>query len=338
MNNQWGRSSGGATGGGSGIGGILFASIICLALGGAAGYGAFRAISGSASDSTLEERDRRIADLAGELDARVAQIEEDSRKAQALADEKAALQRQLDAMRTNSGKSDAAAIAENARLSQEVVPGLRRELERAEQKLVEAERLRTKAEAAATDRARQLETRAGQIAQLEKVLAEARSEQTTSQNAVSERLEAEAETLRRELAEAEQVAKKLRTRELPDLVAEIASKNQEIATLTARNAALEERITALETATQPKSPQQSDENGARDNAKPADDRSPRNAALVAQVIERTPGLDRLTGAQRTQLEQTLVSGECVTNALGSVLNRVPILALRGLMRDLDSDC
>lgn len=317
MNNQWGRGSGGATGGGSGIGGILFASIVCLALGGAAGYGAFRAISGAPSESALEDRDRRIADLADENDA---------------------LKRQLDALRADASRSDAAESAENVRLAQEIVPGLQRELELAGQKLAEAERLRKDAEAAATERARELDERAGQIAQLEKAIEEARSTQAANRNAETERLEAEAETLRRELAEAEQAAKRLRTRELPDLVAEIARKNQEIATLTARNAALAERIAALETAAQPTSPQQADDNGARDNAKPADRRSPRNAALVAQVIERTPGLDRLTGAQRTQLEQTLVSGECVTNALGSVLNRVPILALRDLMRDLDSDC
>ncbi|WLS08380.1 hypothetical protein Q9314_00935 [Shinella sumterensis] len=317
MNNQWGRGSGGATGGGSGIGGILFASIVCLALGGAAGYGAFRAMSGGPSESALEDSNRRSADLADENDA---------------------LKHQLDALRADASRSDAAESAENVRLAQEIVPGLQRELELAGQKLAEAERLRKDAEAAATERARELDERAGQIAQLEKAIEEARSTQAANRNAETERLEAEAETLRRELAEAGQAAKRLRTRELPDLVAEIARKNQEIATLTARNAALEERIAALETAAQPKSPQQADDNGARDNAKPADGRSPRNAALVAQAIEKTPGLDRLTGTQRTQLEQTLVSGECVTNALGSVLNRVPILALRGLMRDLDSDC
>lgn len=317
MNNQWGRGSGGATGGGSGIGGILFASIVCLALGGAAGYGAFRAMSGAPSESALEDSNRRIADLADENDA---------------------LKHQLDALRADASRSDAAESAENVRLAQEIVPGLQRELELAGQKLAEAERLRKDAEAAATERARELDERAGQIAQLEKAIEESRSTQAANRNAETERLEAEAETLRRELAEAEQAAKRLRTRELPDLVAEIARKNQENATLTARNAALAERITALETAAQPKSPQQADDNGARDNAKPADGRSPRNAALVAQAIEKTPGLDRLTGTQRTQLEQTLVSGECVTNALGSVLNRVPILALRGLMRDLDSDC
>ncbi|WLR98689.1 hypothetical protein [Shinella sumterensis] len=317
MNNQWGRGSGGATGGGSGIGGILFASVVCLALGGAAGYSAFRAMSGAPSESALEDSNRRIADLADENDA---------------------LKRQLDALRADASRSDAAENAENVRLAQEIVPGIQRELELAGQKLAEAERLRKDAEAAATERARELDERAGQIAQLEKAIEEARSTQAANRNAETERLEAEAETLRRELAEAGQAARRLRTRELPDLVAEIARKNQEIATLTARNAALAERIAALETAAQPKSPQQADDNGARDNAKPADGRSPRNAALVAQAIEKTPGLDRLTGTQRTQLEQTLVSGECVTNALGSVLNRVPILALRGLMRDLDSDC
>jgi hypothetical protein len=55
-------------------------------------------------------------------------------------------------------------------------------------------------------------------------------------------------------------------------------------------------------------------------------------------MQDTPGLDRLNDTQRDRLERTLVSGECVTNALGGVFKRVPVLALRNLMRDLDSDC
>ena len=56
------------------------------------------------------------------------------------------------------------------------------------------------------------------------------------------------------------------------------------------------------------------------------------------AMNDTPGLDRLTSGQHDQLERVLVSGECVTNALGGVFKRVPVLTLRNLMRDLDSDC
>lgn len=339
MNNQWGRSGGGPTAGGSGIGNILFASIVSLALGAAGGYGAFRATSGAAPDaSEIEQRDRRITDLAGELDARAAQAEQSSLKTQALTDENASLKRQIEALRSNAGASGAsAAIAENLRLTQDVVPGLQRDLETVRQRIGDAEALKKRAEEAVLDREKQLSLRADQIARLEQVLDQMRGEQSASRNAETERLEAEADTLRQQLKDASGAADKLRT-ELPALKAEIAGKDREIATLNARNGALTARITALEIAAQPKGPEKVDDNAARGNGKPADGRSPRNASLVAQAVQNTPGLDRLTGAQRVQLEQTLVSGECVTNALGGVFQRVPVLALRNLMRDLDSDC
>ena len=341
MNNQWGRSgNGSAAGGGSGFGGILFASVVSLALGAAGGYGAFRMMDGAVPSGEIEQRDQRIAELAGELDARAAQVEESTQKAQALTEENGKLKRQLESLRDSAATPDtgAAAIAEILRLTQEVIPGMKNELELSAQLVADAEALKNRAEEAVRDRERQLSLRADQITRLEKALDQARSQQDSAGNAETERLEAEVFTLREQLETAQRAEETIRTKDLPALQAEIARKDQEIATLNARNGALTAQISALEIGAQSRAPEDTGEKPARDNAKPADDRSPRNAALVTLAVQGTPGLDRLTSAERAKLEETLVSGECVTNALGGVFKRVPVLALRNLMRDLDSDC
>ena len=342
MNNQWGRNGNGpAAGGGSGVGGILFASLISLALGGAGGYGAFRVMDdGAAPAGEIEQRDQRIAELARELDARAGQVEAGSEKAQTLSKENDALRQQIETLR---GKGDAAGVAaaaaENIRLTQDVVPGLKSDLQLAAQRAADAEALKARAEEAVRDRERQLSIRADQIARLETALDQARSQQVTAQNAETERLEAEADTLRQQLKEAQRAADAIRAKDLPALRDEIARRDREIADLNARNAALVARVSSLEAAA--RSAQPNGQNGGKpalDNGKPEDGRSPRNAGLVAEAMRDAPALDRLTSAQRDRLENALVSGECVTNALGGVFKHVPVLTLRNLMRDLDSGC
>ena len=342
MNNQWGRSGNGPGTSGGGIGGILFASVVSLALGAGAGYGAFRMMDGAVPNNEIELRDQRIADLARELDARVAQVEESSQKAQTLTEENGSLKRQVETLRTNDSTSDVAAtLAENVRLNQEVVPGLRNELELASQLIADAEALKKRAEEAVRDRDRQLSLRADDIARLEKALVETRSQQSTIQSAETARQEAEA-ALRRELEEAQRAKDAIQTTDLPALRDEIARKDKEIAQLKTGNASLTARISALESAARsvavPGKPEDGGEKPVLDNQKPQQSRNPRSAVLVSLAIDNTPGLDRLSGTQREQLERTLVSGECVTKALDSALKRVPVLALRNLMRDLDSDC
>ncbi|MGX5722520.1 hypothetical protein [Shinella zoogloeoides] len=338
MNNQWGRSGNGTTaGGGSGAGGILFASVVSLALGAAAGYGGLRMMSGAVPAGEIEQRDQRIAELASELDARTAQVEDGSQRSQALADENRTLKQQMEVLRNGIGSSDDAVVAENARLTQEVIPGLKSDLQRASRRAADAEALKTKAENALQERERRLSLGADQIARLEKALDQTRG----AQSAETKRLAAEAATLRRQFEDAQRAEETMRAKDLPALRKEIADRDREIADLKASNGTLTARIGALEAAArsvQQKGPGNVGDGPARDNAKPADSRNPRDASLVADAMRDAPGLDRLTGTQRDQLERTLVSGECVTNSLGGVFKRVPVLTLRNLMRDLDSDC
>ncbi|MEM5472756.1 hypothetical protein WNZ14_13570 [Hoeflea sp. AS60] len=66
--------------------------------------------------------------------------------------------------------------------------------------------------------------------------------------------------------------------------------------------------------------------------------SPRNRDAVATALRAAPGLETLSDANRRTLTEQLVAGECVTTALESVFDRIPILTLRDLIRDLNSGC
>lgn len=330
------------------MGGILFASVVCLALGAAGGYGAFRLMDDAIPQSELDTRDKRIADLARELDARAAQVAENSGNTQALVAENDALKRQLDALRKDAGASDpdvAAIAAERAKLAQEIVPALEDKLQLLGQRVADAEAGRKTAEEAVKDRERKLSLQADRLAGLEKTC----TQQATARGAEAEGLKAEAAGLRAELDKARKAEETLRTKDLPALEDEIGRKDKEIAALGERTKALTGQVEALEAASCMALPKEPNDNGrktvpekkvtgdaARDVAiQPLD---PRNGARVAEAMRETPGLDTLTSVQRDQLERSLAAGECVTSALGGVFRRVPVLALRNLMRDLDSDC
>lgn len=350
MNNQWGRSGNGPASGGGGIGGILFASVVCLALGAAGGYGAFRVMDDAIPQSEIESREKRIADLARELDTRAAQVEEETQKAQALTEENGALKRQVEALRKDAGASDsdvAAIAAERTKLVQDVVPALENKVQLLGQQVADAEALRKKAEEAIKDRERQLSLQTDKIAGLQKTC----TQQAAARSAEADGLKSETANLRTELEKLKKAEETLRTKNLPALNGEIAGKDKEIAALKERTKALTGQVEALEAASclaLPKEPNsngkktagetttQTDDGAAKDIAVPV--LNPRNGAAVAEAMRETPGLDALTSVQRDQLERSLSAGECVTTALGGVFRRIPVLTLRNLMRDLDSDC
>lgn len=65
---------------------------------------------------------------------------------------------------------------------------------------------------------------------------------------------------------------------------------------------------------------------------------PRDPDSVAAALRSAPGLETLSEQDRRSLADLLVSGECVTTALETIFERVPILTLRNLIRDLNSGC
>ena len=326
MSNNWGRGGGSSTAVRSGgAGGILFTAVVCLALGGAAGYGAFRLTGGGADSGEIAARDETISDLRREVEVRGKEAQESLRDLEDLRQENDRLAARVETLGSQS-VPDPVPAGENRRLAQEATR-LEKELKLAAQRIADAEAFRRRAEEAVRERERQLTLSTDQIARLEKTLDQLRGQQSSARDAETERLQAETDALRSALDAANAEADRLKNTDLPALRQEIARKDAEIGELTARIAALEMPSAGGDTATP-----------VRDNGKPDDGRSPRNAALVASALSGTPGLERLSGEQRNRLERTLVSGECVTNALGAVFTRVPILTLRNLMRDLDSDC
>lgn len=65
----------------------------------------------------------------------------------------------------------------------------------------------------------------------------------------------------------------------------------------------------------------------------------RTATQVETALGRATGLDTLSASQRSGLKDELVAGACVTVSLEKVFgNPVPVVPLRNLVRDLDSDC
>ncbi len=64
----------------------------------------------------------------------------------------------------------------------------------------------------------------------------------------------------------------------------------------------------------------------------------RDPNLMESIIGKATGSSSLTSAQKMKLEEQLIQGECVADSLKTALGRVPVLMLRDLIRDLNSDC
>ena len=64
----------------------------------------------------------------------------------------------------------------------------------------------------------------------------------------------------------------------------------------------------------------------------------RDESRVTSFLESATGAGNLTPAQKAGLKAQLIQGECVVDSLKTALGRVPVLMLRDLIRDLNSDC
>lgn len=82
-----------------------------------------------------------------------------------------------------------------------------------------------------------------------------------------------------------------------------------------------------------------DEMEADETASVSSPRASRGVSEVETALSKATGLDGLSASQRTGLKDELVGGACVTVSLEKVFgNPVPVVPLRNLVRDLDSDC
>ncbi|WP_339765479.1 hypothetical protein [uncultured Hoeflea sp.] len=326
MTSQWGRDSGFPASSKRGSG-LLRAVVLILALaaGAAGGYAGFRYShpdDGAALDlarAQIDELNATIARQAGELDVMAERLAASSRQAPSpentavdavtrerdvLAAENQKFQAELAALEAERDAGDQAAGAEKQRLEAELA---RLQTEVVPDLTAERDRLQRKTTVMLEDQA----------------TLKARIKAAADRNAADAATIAD---LQSRLAEAERDLSVLQTK----LAAE-QSRQTEAQTLD----------TATTTGNQTPVPVAEEDAGtppADVGLQDAPGMAPRDPDAVARALQAAPGLAPLTGRERQQLTIMLAAGECVTDALAAVFDRIPILTLRNLIRDLNSDC
>jgi len=343
--NQWGRDSSFQSAGKRRGGGLTaIAMITCLVLGAATGYAAFRFLPSYSSSSLDEARaaavsaNDALAAARKDLDEARFNQQSDTAPLEALQATIARQAADLDAMTERlAAISTQAQSPDDQSAAVEALKGERDKLAQENQNL--------KAELVALEAERDVGKQAATAAEAHLAAELARLRDEVLPEVTAERDQLKRKTL---MMLADQTNLKAQARSAADAKAETTKR---IADLTARLADTESQLTAsqevLDALKLESRAGQAPENVAESNAstpatqpdvveRPAlDTRKPES---VAQALHTAPGLGTLSDADRQSLTDTLVAGECVTTALKSVFDRVPILTLRNLIRDLNSDC
>jgi len=347
--NQWGRTTPtapGSSGGGSSSRGVIFPVILSLLFGAAGGYGYFRF---STPDQTTElnalitERARlrtQVQDQTKELDGLTEKLAEASALPDRDATEAAAL---TDARRQIADLEVRLATLQNTPSDDAARSALSDSLARAQSALAKATAENGDLKRLIADNRRAAAKRESEFsAQLQQLSAEAPK--------AAAALQAQTSRVERLTADLSQASSRIAdlSREADQTASAIAAMQQRIDQSLATIKSLETDKAALETALaaalQPPAtvepPQSSGTAEPSDtgSAPQATARPTRDASGVERALNAAPGLVSLSSGDRDRLKSRLVSGECVTTALGSVFTRVPVIALRNLIRDLKSDC
>ena len=141
--------------------------------------------------------------------------------------------------------------------------------------------------------------------------------------------------LRQKISEREAVAKQLDAEiaRLAPLEAQLQTARQALAASQAEVAALTSQIKQLLA-----SQSQQNEPVTEPAEKSQNGLIQRDPGLVARALSEAKGLRQLATAERDRIATGLIEGDCVGKVLAEVLGRAPALALRDLIRTLDSDC
>lgn len=343
MTNQWGRDSDFRSGGGRGGAGTVIAVLAALALGGAGGYAASwflqtdAIVAGDAERAQTAELAQALAEARDELSAARRAEASSAAEVEALKADIARMAGDMDAMAEKLAAADRAAAAPDE--TNGAVDALKRERDGL---AAENEAFKAGLEALESERQaleQQAETDRQELqAELERLQRELVPER--------DRLKRQTETLL-----ADQAALEARIKTASEVQASDAARIVELeALLKSREDDLEaarQAIEALGNAAQAAMNADRIEEAGAQAAQPrvaadvqdaASALDPRDPDAVARALRAAPGLETLDEAGRQQLTDRLVRGECVTSALESLFDRVPILTLRNLIRDLNSDC
>ena len=310
MASQWGRDSEVKSGKSGGRGLSLFAVLIAFALGLAGGYGVLRFLGPGEGivdmQSAAERLERQNDWLKGELET----------SQRALAEmEQAGDQGQAERIDTLTQELAAVTAAKDAALAE------------AEEQADEIRALNDRI-AALTDSAASAEN------EIAAELARLRDEVVPDLSAERDRLAGEAEAAAGRIEEL--------TGEIAALTDDKAAGVARIAELESALDAARQEIAALEAQTAETPAEQPAGTGTETGEGTAESGdaspTPRDPLAVEAALRDAPGLDALSPADRQALKNALISGACVTTALEGVFDDVPILALRNLIRDLNSGC
>ncbi|MBW9061977.1 hypothetical protein JNB71_01485 [Rhizobium herbae] len=344
MSNQWGRNSQVTRSGGSS--GFLLPAILCAVLIAASGYFWFTRQAMQAEIAELKAQAGSLTDQLGKVTAERDKVTGD-----------------LAEFRKNSGNWAGELEQEYAELKLNEVPKLNRLLDKRDADISRLEKLLSTERAAAKSAADDF---TATIAKLDADLTAAKSDaasakneaeslaaeklalntQLTSLRSAVERAMADAAAARKALeqkqADAQETAAFKSALEARD--ARIETLEQSLGEARRRVAALEKQLAddaaaaavARETSEKPDTPLSTDlPSTAGANAGAL---TPRDSQLVENVIGTTRGLGFLDEEKTQRLKDKLIAGACVTDALESVFDKVPLVLMRNLMRDFKSDC
>lgn len=348
MSNQWGRNNQ-VTRGGGGSSGLLVAAILCLALAGAGTYFWF----------ARQQMQSEIAALKAEtnsLAAEVAKVTAERDKANG----------SLVEFKKNSGNWAEELEKDYADLTLNEVPKLNRLLDKRDadistlEKLLSTEKsaarsaaddftatiarlngLLSAAKAEAGGASKQIENLGAdkvalnkQIASLKSALEKATADTVAARKALEQKI-SEAENKPPTFKSALDLARDVQIKTLEQNLGEERRKVQALEKQLADQEAAAAKMTAV---TPPDTLAIEKPVPETETAAPSTGLVPRDRLTVENVIGATRGVGFLDDEKKQRLKDQLASGACVTDALESVFDKVPLVLMRNLMRDFKSDC
>jgi chromosome segregation ATPase len=354
MSNQWGRNNQ-VTRSGGGSSGLLLAALLCLAVAGAGGYFWFA-------------RQQMQAEITA-LKAATSSLTEEVTKANA---EKDRANKALVELKKNSGNWAEELEKDYANLTLNEVPKLNRLLDKRDsdiaalEKLLSTEKIAAKSAAGdftatiarlneqltaaksdAGDAWKQAEDLGNaklaldkQVASLKSDLERATADTVAARKALEQKVaevEKQPPTFKSALDLARDVQIKTLEQNLSEERSRVAVLEKQLADQAAE-VAKKAVVPAMDTPVINDVTPETDVKPEVEATAPTVDLVPRDRLMVENILSSTRGIGFLDEEKTTVLKDKLTSGACVTDALESVFDKVPLILMRNLMRDFKSDC
>lgn len=348
MSNQWGRNNQ-VTRGGGGSSGLLLAAVLCLAVAGAGAYFWF-------ASQQMQSEIVALKTETGSLTAELTKVTA----------EKDTANRNLVELKKNSGSWAEELEKEYADLKLNEVPKLNRLLDKRDADISGLEKLLSTEKAAAKSAADDFTATIARLnEQLSAAKADATDAATQAQNlgadkialnkeitglkAALERAMADTVAARKALeqkaAEAEKkpptfksaldLARDVQIQTLEQSLGDERRKIEALEKQLADQAAAAVKATSV---TPSETPAIEKPISETEQPVPSTGLVPRDRLMVENIIGATRGVGFLDDEKKQRLKDQLASGACVTDALESVFDKVPLILMRNLMRDFKSDC